>query len=156
MTVFLIRHAEAGDRTRWSGPDALRPLTAEGRRQAQGLVRLLSGADIHGVVTSPHVRCRQTVEPLGADRGLAVEDDPRLAEGGDIAEALELLATNDGAAMCSHGDIVKAAVCHLHDEGRPLDGGLQWQKGSTWAFEVGGGTILAGRYLPPPDAGTGE
>jgi 8-oxo-dGTP diphosphatase len=156
LTVLLVRHAEAGDRSRWSGPDEVRPLTPEGWRQAEGLVAMLSGFVIRRLVSSPHVRCRQTVEPLAASRVLPIDDDQRLAEGGGIAEALDLLAAGDDAAMCSHGDIIKGTVRHLHETGVPLDGGLQWQKGSTWVLQIGNGEIVSGRYLPPPDTGAGE
>lgn len=30
MTVLVVRHARAGDRCRWDGPDHLRPLTTKG------------------------------------------------------------------------------------------------------------------------------
>ncbi|MFN2582854.1 MAG: hypothetical protein ABR498_08965 [Candidatus Dormibacteria bacterium] len=41
--LHLIRHADAGDREQWSGPDELRPLSDKGRRQARDLVALLGG-----------------------------------------------------------------------------------------------------------------
>ena len=36
--LLLVRHADAGVKGSWDGPDALRPLSPMGRRQAEGLV----------------------------------------------------------------------------------------------------------------------
>ena len=36
--LLLVRHADAGEKGGWDGPDALRPLSPMGRRQAEGLV----------------------------------------------------------------------------------------------------------------------
>jgi 8-oxo-(d)GTP phosphatase len=78
MTVYLVRHAKAGDREAWEGDDDLRPLSKPGRRQAAGLVDLLRPAGIRRLVSSPAVRCVQTLEPLGEALGLAVELDDAL------------------------------------------------------------------------------
>ena len=40
--LYLVRHAKAGDRAAWKGDDRLRPLSKEGRRQADSLARLLA------------------------------------------------------------------------------------------------------------------
>ena len=41
MRLLVVRHASAGDRSRWKGDDRLRPLDRRGRRQAEGLVTVL-------------------------------------------------------------------------------------------------------------------
>jgi probable phosphomutase (TIGR03848 family) len=51
-----------------------------GVQQAAGLVGRLAGVPVAAVVSSPLRRCRQTVAPLVADRGLSVVSDGRLAE----------------------------------------------------------------------------
>jgi broad specificity phosphatase PhoE len=59
--AYLIRHAKAGDRGAWQGPDELRPLTKGGARQADGLAERLGGEPIARVISSPAVRCLDTV-----------------------------------------------------------------------------------------------
>src|SRR5699024_4607764 len=76
MTVVLLRHASAGERDEWTGADRARPLDARGRERAEALVPELRRLGVRRVVSSPYVRCAQTVEPLG----LPVEYDDRLAE----------------------------------------------------------------------------
>ena len=168
---YLVRHAEAGDRHAWTQPDELRPLTEEGWRQARGLVTLFcalgerserSSEGLAGVadatfarmLSSPAVRCVQTLEPLAAARGLTVETAPLLAEGVGPAGALGFL--RDGAViLCSHGDVVEEALDALASDGVPLEGrpageGAETPKGATWVFEIDHGRILSGRLLPPP------
>ena len=108
MTSVLVRHASAGHRLDWEHDDRLRPLDARGRRQSADLVELLRPLGVRRILSSPYVRCVQTVEPLAAALGLEVELDERLEEGKGGAAA-ELLR-EDGVVCCTHGDIVEALV----------------------------------------------
>ena len=72
MTV-LVRHASAGDSSAWVGDDTMRPLDERGRRQAAGLLDLLADHEVDRIVSSPYLRCLQTVEPLSRARGLEIE-----------------------------------------------------------------------------------
>jgi phosphohistidine phosphatase SixA len=107
VTSVLLRHASAGHRTRWDGHDVARPLDDRGRRQAIELVELLRPY-VRRIVSSPYVRCVETVEPLAAALGVPVEEDERLAEGAD-SSASELLG-EDGVVCCTHGDVAEALV----------------------------------------------
>jgi 8-oxo-dGTP pyrophosphatase MutT (NUDIX family) len=44
-TVWLIRHAAAGDRSTWEGDDTRRPLTKKGHRQAQEIATAIASAN---------------------------------------------------------------------------------------------------------------
>ncbi len=103
MTVVLLRHASAGDRAEWDGDDRLRPLDKKGRKQAAALRDRLLAAGVTRVLSSPYIRCVETVEPLGLD----IELDERLAEGAPRYETLALLADADGAVACTHGDVIE-------------------------------------------------
>ena len=35
--LYLVRHAHAGSKAKWAGPDLARPLSAQGRREALGV-----------------------------------------------------------------------------------------------------------------------
>jgi 8-oxo-dGTP diphosphatase len=99
VTVVLVRHASAGDRDEWRGDDRLRPLDERGRAQAKRLGGELAGAV--RVVSSPFLRCVQTVEGLGPP----VEIDERLAEGASRSEVELLLADVEDTVLCTHGDV---------------------------------------------------
>jgi phosphohistidine phosphatase SixA len=131
MPIILLRHASAGHRASWEGDDELRPLDERGRRQSEALVEALSNWPIERVVTSPHVRCVQTVEPLAAAVGLEIEEREQLAEGSGRGDVLRLIDELGGASavLCTHGDVVeellgsglkKGAAAVLESEGDRL------------------------------------
>lgn len=151
--VFLVRHAKAGDRAKWEAPDELRPLTRSGRAQAEALVELLAGHRPAILVSSPYVRCVETLEPLGTALGLSVQHHDALAEGASVREAVDLLAASaifGPAVACTHGDVQQGVVESLDAAGVPLSGPLGFAKGSTWELAFEAGRIASGRYLPPP------
>jgi len=152
--VYVIRHAKAGQRQRWSGPDEARPLTRRGRRQSARLVERFAGIALERIVSSPYVRCVQTVEPLAAAHGLEVEHAIELAEGADLGEATRFVRGLDDrvTAICGHGREIEAIVGELRRDDVAVErsGGLA--KGSVWLLERREGAIVSARYLPPPRA----
>jgi phosphohistidine phosphatase SixA len=104
----LLRHASAGDRDAWEGDDRARPLDRKGRKQSERLATELQGRGIQRIVSSPYVRCVQTVEPLARALGVPVETDERLAEGASRDDALELVReATVPTVLCTHGDVVE-------------------------------------------------
>jgi 8-oxo-dGTP diphosphatase len=149
LTGYLVRHAKAGSRERWTSPDRDRPLSAAGRLQAAALARLLA-PETRAVMSSPYLRCVETVAPLAEAAGLGIEEEDRLAEGADPEWAMEQLASVPASVLCTHGDVMASIVTTLAAAGVPMIGGMQWAKAGTWAFDVSHGRIVGGRYLPPP------
>ena len=80
MTLHLVRHAKAGYRSDWAQSDELRPLTAVGEAQALALADLLRHHPVKRILSSPYVRCMQTVKPLAKALGLEVEEHHALGE----------------------------------------------------------------------------
>lgn len=155
MAVFLVRHAKAGDRHKWEGPDGARPLTENGRRQADELVAQLGDAGVTRVLSSPAVRCVQTVEPLARRLGLEVEESDALAEGAAAEEVVGLargVARTGTALLCTHGDVIPTLLDALAEaDGLPLPDAYPCAKGSTWRLEAdGSGRFVAASYLPAP------
>lgn len=153
MPLYLVRHAKAGDREEWDGDDRLRPLSKPGRRQAEALVEVFKDLPVEHVVSSPYLRCVQTVEPLATQRGLRIETTDALAEGAGIRPIFELMQRFRGqpAVLCTHGDVVQEFVEHLAAEGviRPRNAD-NLAKGSTWVIDHANGKITGARYLEPP------
>ena len=155
--VYLVRHAKAKNRLRWTEPDHLRPLTKQGRRQAEALQALFGEESFSRLASSPYVRCVQTLEPLAEAEGLPIEHAGELSEGAPARGALELvrsLASHGPAVACTHGDVLLDAVVELRSLGVPLEGPLAARKGATWVLEVDGRDIRSGTYLDAPDAAT--
>ena len=61
--LIVVRHAKAKPRSSWSRAEGERPLAATGLRQALAVSRLLVAWHPGRVVSSPWVRCVQTVRP---------------------------------------------------------------------------------------------
>ena len=155
VTVFLIRHAIAGSRSRWQGEDSLRPLNARGRQQAAGVAELLAPRGVTRVVSSPATRCVQTVEPLAETLGVEVKLDKRLAEGGRLDDALDVVfARPDHLAACAHGDLIPEIMAELVRRGMQATAPQRCQKGSVWEIELRDGQPVEARYHPP--AGRGD
>jgi 8-oxo-dGTP diphosphatase len=155
--IYVIRHAKAGDRERWTGPDELRPLTGGGWRQANGLVETLAGRPLTRILSSPYVRCVQTMEPLAEEREIPVEAIPELGEGMafDLLEKIAVGASASGpAALSVHGDVLRALVDDLRERGILNGNGRgDVRKGCIWILQVHRGTIVEARYVPPPPSG---
>ena len=159
MTLLLVRHAEADPRSAWKGPDVLRPLTAKGRRQASGLVHVLGDQFAIGrLVSSPSLRCIESLSPLAAMLTLTLEVTESLHEGVDPEPAVELAregATPTGSAgalvLCSHGDLIPAILDSLQAaDDLDLGKDYRYQKGSTWVLEGKRGRFETATYIPPP------
>lgn len=78
-TLIVLRHGKAAPRTE-GGDDLERPLTEIGVARAKTLVPLLAAYGIRRVVSSPAVRCAQTVEPYAHSISTFLEIDDRLSE----------------------------------------------------------------------------
>jgi 8-oxo-dGTP diphosphatase len=149
--VYVVRHAKAGNRRQWSRDDDLRPLSRAGRAQAEAIADLLSRKRIKRVVSSPYVRCRQTLDPLAQRLRLPLELSDALAEGAPFTDTLRLIEKLHGetAALCTHGDVLEALVEHLEKTGvKVKDKGLE--KGAFWALDVREGEVVRAQYVPAP------
>jgi phosphohistidine phosphatase SixA len=146
--VVVVRHAKAGDREAWHEDDRLRPLSRKGKAQAEALVGLLAGEPVDRVLSSPFVRCVQTVRPLALNRSVPIEEHDALAEGASVRDALALVRGSGGAVVvCSHGDVIPDLVMSLADRGVEMRDPPAWKKGSVWVLEREAGLFTVVRYL---------
>ncbi len=90
--IYLVRHAKAGERRMWTGDDLERPLSKSGWKQAHALGKRLTKKGVGQLVSSPYVRCIQTLEPLAIAVGSTVETDDRLLEDAPFEGVLDLIA----------------------------------------------------------------
>jgi broad specificity phosphatase PhoE/8-oxo-dGTP pyrophosphatase MutT (NUDIX family) len=151
--AYLVRHAKAGDRRTWSGDDLSRPLSKAGRRQAKALVRVLSSRVIERILSSPAVRCVDTVKSLADQRGLPIEPRDELLEGAPLSGLLELLdeLRSTPSVLCAHGDLIPAIIEHLEARGALVGPDRGWKKGSVWVLEREAGLVVRATYIPPPE-----
>ena len=150
MALYLIRCARAERRSRWEGPDKLRPLTAAGRAQAAALSEWLGQVDVSHVAASPFTRCVETVLPLAEIHDLEVEQLDSLAPTKDVEPILAWLRViPDSSVLCSHGAVIARVMEILTRQGAELEGPADWRKGATWVLERAGHKVLRTHTVPP-------
>lgn len=149
--IFLVRHAKAGSRAAWTDDDALRPLVEEGREQARVIASRLAPLHPERLVSSPYLRCRQTLEPLGELLSVTVETTDALREGVDTDTALAFLeGLADGTVACSHGDVIPAVLKRLEWHGLDIVDWPDTRKGSVCRLERHDGRFVRAHFSPPP------
>jgi 8-oxo-dGTP diphosphatase len=157
-SLLLVRHAKAGSKSDWDGPDELRPLDGKGRRQAGQLASVLPLFRPVELLSAERVRCRETLEPLaerlGCDvhplRELGEEEfaaDPQAA----LAVVERLLTPRDRpgvAVVCSQGGAIPSVLASLGVRFAGAGGALlpPAAKGSTWVLTGRPGALAADYY----------
>jgi phosphohistidine phosphatase len=101
FSLYLLRHAHAGNSANWTGDDAERPLSDRGKDQARRLGKLLADRGVvpDTIVTSPKVRARQTANIVADALGVGVASDERLGEEFDLDELAALIAGVGGTSL---------------------------------------------------------
>jgi 8-oxo-dGTP pyrophosphatase MutT (NUDIX family)/phosphohistidine phosphatase SixA len=144
--LLIVRHAHARSRRTWRGDDSERPLKADGIRQAERLVSLLSAYGVTRLVSSDAVRCVDTVLPYANSRPkVRLTLDSAVAE--DSVDKLRLrrrirkLAAGDKrVAVCSHRPVLPLIFETLGIEPMSLEPGalvvVHRKEGNVFGTEV--------------------
>jgi 8-oxo-dGTP pyrophosphatase MutT (NUDIX family)/phosphohistidine phosphatase SixA len=167
VPLILARHASAGRKADWAGDDFARPLDAAGVADARVLTGLLSCfAAAARVISSPALRCTETVRPYAEESGGTVEAEACLVPHGrspdfpsrtEQADALScllsgLVAQRRPVILCLHRENlpeVLAATCAAlgAPAAAPADPSLP--KGGFWVAHAADGELAAlERYEP--------
>lgn len=162
-SLLLVRHASAGDRGAWSGPDAERPLDEQGRAQAAALALVGPWFGPTEVLSAAPRRCRETVQPLADRLGLAVHDVPEFSEDdywNDPAATRDRLTAllRDGTSLpvvCSQGGAIPDLLSRLPRHSVRMTGvstqrddpAPPARKGSVWVLTAdAAGTLRSADY----------
>jgi 8-oxo-dGTP diphosphatase len=149
--LYVIRHAKAGERRLWNGDDIDRPLSKKGWKQSELIGKRLAKLAPTKLVSSPYVRCVQTLEPLGELIDMSIEIDQRLREDEPFEPVLELLReVPDNAVMSTHGDIIPATMQALARRGMKMNTRPDWRKSAVWVLKRNKkGDIVQATVWPP-------
>ncbi|SDL78076.1 NUDIX hydrolase [Tessaracoccus oleiagri] len=126
--LLLVRHAKAMLRKNWSGDDQCRRLSGRGRRQAVQLIPLLEAYGVSRLVSSPAVRCTETLAPYCHYRDLDIETLELLTEeegtrdpDGVVAATREAISgLNEPTAVCGHRPVLPAMQTGMGIKPRPM------------------------------------
>lgn len=111
--VIVLRHAKATPRSDWHEgkvvDDGNRPLLPEGKKQAKEIIPLLRAFAPKRVVTSPWVRCFNTVQPYANKYRLPLIERSQLSELGNKKGPRrtknvvnDVIEEGKSAVICSH------------------------------------------------------
>jgi phosphohistidine phosphatase len=95
VRLFVVRHAQAAP----GDPDAMRPLTAQGREVARAVGAQLAATQPDAVLCSPLLRARETAAPIANAAGVEAEPDERLAPGATAADIREAVQGRGGTVV---------------------------------------------------------
>ncbi|NYI79582.1 NUDIX hydrolase [Nocardioides panzhihuensis] len=110
--LVVLRHGSAVGRSAWSRVDRERPLDDTGRTQAVTLAGLLMAYDVGRVITSPSVRCVQSVAPYAGMAGISSEQVRLLSEEGAEEGSVSALAAETlrdlavPTVICTHRPVL--------------------------------------------------
>lgn len=156
MRIVVVRHGQAEPKKGWTGRDDDRPLVGRGRRQADLLDKVVGGDRPSRVISSPALRCVQTVQPLADRHGVAVEVDDALGtDAGQAATDLchQLISSgtaDDNILLCTHREVLVDLMPRLSkDFRRKLGHRPPGAKGGAWLLRFEGGRLLKVDYRPP-------
>jgi phosphohistidine phosphatase SixA len=124
--LVIVRHASSRSRSDWAEADSSRPLNLRGKERAEALVPILAAYGVSRVVTSPSVRCLDTVLPYAATIGKTPQVKSGLSEEG-FAEQPEraphhlarLLERGAAAVVCTHRPVLPVLLKLLAGIARP-------------------------------------
>jgi 8-oxo-dGTP diphosphatase len=108
---------------------------------------------VERLVSSPFMRCVQTLEPLAVTLDLPIETTDLLAEGADGGRAAELLlslADSGTIACCTHGDVLVGVMGVVGGSGLRLDGPRAAPVASTWVLGVDDSRFVEARFVDQP------
>jgi phosphohistidine phosphatase len=159
ISLFLLRHADAGDPAAWRGPDAERPLSEKGRLQAErlGLFLADNGFSPDLIVSSPKLRAVETARLVATplEQPVVVRDE--LGEPLDLADLdrlLEAVGLVPRPVLVGHDPDFSALASEL--TGTPelaLKKGALARIDSALPLRPGRGDL---RWLVPPDLFGGD
>ncbi|MFR9751989.1 NUDIX hydrolase [Nocardia sp. 004] len=153
-TLLLVRHAKAGRRDRFHGPDEQRPLDSEGEAQAQALVSNLLAFGASEIYSADPLRCVHTVTPLAEHLGAEVVIEPLFSETGYAAATdsarerfRELVSDKNVRVVCSQGKVIPDLLEWLAERDGVTLQPARNRKGSVWVLSFVEQRLVAADHL---------
>lgn len=153
-TVLVVRHGTAGSKSRFHGDDTKRPLDKKGRAQAEALVGQLLAFGATDVYSADRVRCYQTVEPLAAELGVAIRDEPTLSEESYAKNpkrgrqrVVQIAARKGTPVICSQGKVIPDLIAWWAERDGVRPDKARNHKGSTWVVSLAAGRVIAADHI---------
>ncbi|SPM27373.1 hydrolase, NUDIX family protein, partial [Mycobacterium terramassiliense] len=154
QTVLVVRHGTAGRKSRFKGDDTQRPLDKRGRAQAEALVPQLLAFGASDVYAADRLRCHQTVEPLAAELGVSVHNEPALTEESYAKNPKRARHRMLGIAqeartpvICTQGKVIPDLIAWWCERDGVRADKSRNHKGSTWVLSLSGGRLVSADHI---------
>ncbi len=154
LSLYLLRHADAGNPEEWHESDDVRPLSEKGRLQAErlGLFLADNGFEPDVIVSSPKLRAVETARLVATPLGLPVVVRDELGEPLDLAAVdrlLDAIGSPSRPLLVGHDPDFTMLVSELIGVGElPVKKGALVRVDTGLPLRSGRGTL---RWLIPPD-----
>jgi 8-oxo-dGTP diphosphatase len=140
VPIVLLRHGTAEKRAPHYSDDLIRPLAAVGHWQAETLATLLPCYGPSRIISSPAVRCVDTVRPFSRKQQTIIDIDPTLSEAAHAADPAAapawlraLIADGSPALVCSHRQVLDDMLASLLDETAAEQAAPRSMNGRAWS-----------------------
>ena len=175
VPIVLLRHGTAEQRAPDFPDDKVRPLAAVGHWQSEILSTVLPCFGALRILTSPAVRCVDTVRPFARKQQTIIEIQPTLSEeshaadpGAAAAWLRAQIAESKPALICSHREVLDSMLASVLDEAAEQQAVPRSMNGRAWSkrrvdrllgADRSGGRLKPGRAWilhVTPGAGSGD
>jgi 8-oxo-(d)GTP phosphatase len=146
FAIILQRHGKAERRGPEYPDDLARPLAAAGQQQAIALTELLAVYGTEQLISSPAVRCVQTVTPYAEWHGVELQTDAALTEisyvhapRAVVSWLRDLADRRTGTIVCTHGPLLDELIgAVLYGPAFGPAAGMEgpWLNGQPWSEQV--------------------
>lgn len=154
QTVLIVRHGTAGRKARYSGDDTQRPLDKKGRAQAEALTGQLLAFGATAVFAADRARCHQTVEPLAAELGVPIANEPTLTEEAYAdnpkqarRRVIKIAEAGGTPVICTQGRVIPDLIAWWCERDGVRPDKSRNRKGSTWVLSLSGGRLVAADHM---------
>ena len=152
--LLIVRHADAGRRSRYKGDDRKRPLSKRGRDQAEALVGLLLAFGATDLHAADRVRCHQTLEPLADALGVTIRNERTLTEEAYSAKpkparkrVLDIAGKSGTRVICTQGKVIPDLVTWWCAGSGVEPAKSRNRKGSVWVLSLDGQSVVAADHI---------
>ncbi len=152
--MLLVRHGHAASKREWQADDKIRPLDEQGLVEAEALVPFVASLAPARILSSPFLRCTQSMGPLSQALGLEIENSASLTpEAGTAARKLVLGVSAHASGpvvVCTHGEVIHDLQSNLGKHAPSnFNAQAQREKGSIWVLERSSGRFVSAHYMAP-------
>ena len=150
--MIIVRNGHAERTVPWNHEEWLRPLSNHGQVQASALVHALAHDDVGDLWSSASQRCRATLGPLAAQRGLKVTEHRLLDRDASSDKLLASILAHAGEpwVLCTHGAVITGLLRLGHATGLLVAPAIVTERGAAWRVAGLHTGSITMEYVPSP------